>query len=108
VDDRMVDAPAQGHEEPLTRRQRVNMALRWLGFLLPLLSAYWLGLWLGFGRAGFGGFKTAVGATAVLWLAFTIALAWRRDWRGAAAITACYLLVDAWWFLLAFDVIHSD
>lgn len=61
MDDRMVDAPAQGHEEPLTRRQRVNTALRWLGFLLPLLSAYWLGLWLGFGGQGSAGSRPQLG-----------------------------------------------
>ena len=41
-------------------------------------------------------------AAAVLWLVLAAVLLVRRDWRGAAAITAVYVIVDAWWTLIAF------
>ena len=108
MDDRMVDAPAQVQNEPLTPKQTLNATLRWLGILLPLVMVYGLGLWLGFGRGSYSGFRTPVMLGAALWVGFAVTLAWRRDWRGAAAISACYVLVDAWWWLLALGVIHTD
>ncbi|MBN1630820.1 MAG: hypothetical protein JW990_13740 [Thermoleophilia bacterium] len=106
MDDRMVDGPAPVQKEPLTPRQRVNLTLRWLGIILPLAITYPVFSWIldGFQR-GSGGFLALVATAAGLWIAFTVALAWRRDWAGAAAISAFYLVVDAWWWLLALEVI---
>jgi len=110
VDDRMIGGPA-AHEEPLTPRQRVDHALRWLGILLPLIVTYpivyplvsWLGV-----DFNVHGLQVAVPVGAALWVGFTAALAWRRDWAGAAAVSVFYTLVDAWWWILALGIVHFD
>jgi hypothetical protein len=112
VDDRMEGRTAPVQNEPLTRRQRTNKTLRWLGLILPLVITYPIVLpfisWLGPEQWGLAGFQATIGFGAALWIGFTVALAWRRDWTGAAAISAFYLIVDAWWWLLALEVIHFD
>lgn len=39
--------PKQG--EPPAPGRGVNLALRYLGIILPVVVTYWLGLWLGLG-----------------------------------------------------------
>ncbi|MBC7292890.1 MAG: hypothetical protein H5T84_02060 [Thermoleophilia bacterium] len=48
--------------------------------------------------------RMAVGAA--FWIGLAVVLMCRRDWRGAAAITVFYLLVDAFWWVLALGIIH--
>lgn len=50
--------------------------------------------------------RMAVGAA--FWIGLAVVLMCRRDWRGAAAITVFYLLVDAFWWVLALGIIHFD
>ena len=103
---------ASVQNEPLTPRQRVNKTLRWLGIILPLVITYPILYpfvsWLAPEQWGLAGFRAMIAFAAALWVGFAIALAWRRDWKGALAITVFYLLVDAWWWLLALEVIHFD
>ena len=83
------------------RRGGLTKTIRWLGILLPMVLSYPLlpvdafGAW----------FRPRVIAAAVLWLVLAAVLLIRRDWRGAAAITAVYVIVDAWWTLIAFKVL---
>lgn len=78
-------------------RRRLNLTLRYLGIILPIVASYAgliladghpLGLWLG------------LGIGAVLWSAFTIVLLARRDWAGAGTVTFCYVVLSAWVWLL--------
>jgi hypothetical protein len=89
-----LEDPHRLQKEPRTRAGRVNWTLRWLGILVPLFLTYPVlpfvpveGTWWP------ARFITAVG----FWIALTAALLWRRDWRGAAAISAFYIIMDAWW-----------
>jgi len=76
---------------------RFTETVRWLGILLRLVLRYPLLPVSAFGSW----FRPRVIATALFWLALAAVLLIRRDWRGAAAITAMYVIVDAWWMLLA-------
>jgi hypothetical protein len=67
-----------------------------------------VGFWLSFVWGSLDGFRAAVALAAALWIGFAVALAVRRDWAGVAAITVFYVLVDAWWWLLALGVLHFD
>jgi hypothetical protein len=104
----MADAPPPVQKEPPVPGRGTNLTLRYLGIILPLVMTYFLGFWLGFGRAGLDGFRVAVALAAASWIGFAVALAIRRDWAGVAAITVFYALVDAWWWLLALGVLHFD
>jgi hypothetical protein len=79
----------------------LTKTIRWLGILLPMVLSYPLLPIDGFGAW----FRPRVIAAAVLWLVLAAVLLIRRDWRGAAAITAVYVIVDAWWTLIAFKVL---
>jgi hypothetical protein len=74
------------------RRGGLTKTFRWLGVLLPMVLSYPLlpvdgfGTWL----------RPRVIAAAVLWLLLAAVLLIRRDWRGAATITAMYVILDAW------------
>jgi hypothetical protein len=74
------------------RHESRAKTLQWLRVLLPLVLSYPLlpvhrfGRWL----------RPRVLARACLWLAIAAVLLIRRDWRGAAALTAMYAVVDAW------------
>ena len=101
-------APAERPEKrrvPLQRVSRVDWPLRWLGLLLPILLTYPL---LPFVEFASGWFQIRVAAGAVCWALFAAALLWRRDWRGALAISVMYVLADSWWMLPAFGVIGLD
>jgi len=108
VDDRMADAPSPVQKEPPAPGRGTNLALRYLGIILPLALTYFVGFWLSFVWGSLDGFRAAVALAAALWIGFAVALALRRDWAGVAAITVFYLLVDAWWWLLALGVLHFD
>lgn len=98
-------------EDASTGLGRISRILRWLGIIMPLVVSYpivyplvsWAGV--DFGQASA---RVLIPVAAALWLGFTVALGWRRDWRGAGAITVFYLIVDAWWWLLALGVIRLD
>jgi hypothetical protein len=84
------------------------MALRYLGLILPFVVTYWLSWVLG-ERFGSTHWTLAmVGLGAVIWIAATATLIVRRDWKGAAAISVIYVLVDAWWWIVALGVVHFD
>jgi hypothetical protein len=86
-------------EEQRDPRRRVNLALRYLGIILPMVLSYGLGAFY-FGTSdNLTGYWVAriLGAAALLGCAAALSL--RRDWHGAAAITGVYLFFDAWlWF----------
>jgi hypothetical protein len=95
---RILEARGEGPDE---RSGGLTKTVRWLGILLPMVLSYPLlpidgfGAWL----------RPRVIAAAALWLVLAAVLLIRRDWRGAAAITAVYVIVDAWWTLIAFRVL---
>jgi hypothetical protein len=84
------------------------MAVRYLGLILPFAVTYWLAPGLG-SRLESDGWRLAmVSLGAAIWIAATVTLIVRRDWKGAAAITVFYALVDAWWWIVALGVIRFD
>ena len=105
--DRMASGPARVENELPTPGRRVSRTLRWLGIILPLVMT-WLALVFVFGRGSLIGFQTALALSAALWVGLAIALGWRRDWKGALAISVFYVIADAYWWLLALRVIHFD
>jgi hypothetical protein len=86
------------------RRGGFTKTIRWLGILLPMVLSYPLLPVDAFG----GWFRPRVLAAAAVWLVLAAVLLIRRDWRGAAAITAVYVIVDAWWLLPATGVVDFD
>lgn len=79
---------------PFVTKRGIDLWLRWLGILLPLAA-----LW------GFlSGNAVPVLATAIvslaLWVGFTVALAVRRDWRGALAISVIYVILSGSWLVI--------
>ena len=89
---------------PDDRSGGLTKTVRWLGILLPMVLSYPLLPVDGFGAW----FRPRVITAAALWLVLAAVLLIRRDWRGAAAITAVYVIVDAWWTLIAFRVLNLD
>ena len=88
--------PQAEQQEPLDPRRRVNLMLRVLGIVVPLIFCYGLGA-LYFGRNGnLAGYWVARSLGAAAWLGFTAVLAVRRDWPGAAMTTVFYVFIDAW------------
>ena len=98
---RRPDGAEQGGERP----DGATKAVRWLGLLLPLLLTYPLLPFVEFGSAWF---QIRVILGAACWVGATAVLLWRRDWRGATAISGVYVLADSWWILPAFGVISLD
>lgn len=98
-----VDIEQRHHEAELSleRGGGFTKTLRWLGLLLPLVLSYPVLPVEAFG----GWFRPRVIAAAACWLILSAWLLIRRDWRGAAAITAMYVVVDAWWMLFGLRVL---
>ena len=85
-------------------RENRTKTVRWLGILLPLVLSYPILPVDGFTAW----FKPRIIAAAAVWLILAFILLVRRDWRGAAAITAMYVVADAWWTLLAFRSLRAN
>jgi hypothetical protein len=100
----LADGANERSRDPDERSGGLAKTIRWLGILLPMVLSYPLlpidgfAAWL----------RPRVIAAAALWLVLAAVLLVRRDWRGAAAITAVYVIVDAWWTLIAFRVLRPD
>lgn len=77
--------------------------VRWLGVLLPLVLSYSV-LRIG-GPAAW--LHPRVIAAVVVWMFVAAGLLIRRDWRGAAALTAMYAVADAWLTLLTFRAVRA-
>jgi hypothetical protein len=109
----MLGGPVEVQKEPKTPRERRNMGLRWLGILVPLVVTYPflfpLDLFVGWADgSSFVGFQVRMAIGAAIWVGLAAVLARRKDWAGAAAISVFYILVDAWWRILAVGLIHVD
>ena len=108
MDDRVEGGPSRGQNEPAAPGRGVNLALRYLGIILPLVTTYWLGLWLGLSWGSPAGMRAIIALGAALWIGFAVALGLRRDWAGVGAVSVFYALVDAWLWLPALGVLHFD
>ncbi|MFH0914909.1 MAG: hypothetical protein V1912_00485 [bacterium] len=108
MDDRVEGGPVRDPTEPPAPGRGVNLALRYLGIILPLVVTYWLGLWLGLSWGSLAGMQAIIAFGAALWIGFAAVLGLRRDWAGVGAITVFYVLVDAWLWLPALGVLHFD
>jgi hypothetical protein len=111
MDDRSDGGPAWTRDDRKSPRQRVNLTLRWLGIILPLVLSFpafpWLS-WLGLERGGLSGFRVRMGLGAAIWIGFTAVLVRRRDWQGAVGISLVYLVLETWWWIFVLGVLHFD
>ncbi len=86
---------ARAHE-PADPKRRVNLILRLLGVIVPMVFCYGLGAFY-LGRQGNEvGYWIARSLGGAAWLGLTAALAVRRDWPGVALTTVIYAFIDAW------------
>ena len=76
----------------------VNLALRYLGILVPFPVS--LGLFFSSGVP----WPLTMVVSLTVWLAFTVALLVRRDWQGALAITVFYIFLN--WWIIVFTALH--
>jgi hypothetical protein len=77
-------------------RRGINLSLRYLAIVLPLVVVgfYSWSFVPHFGRDGY------VAISLFLWLVFTVVLAVRRDWSGALATSVVYALINVPFLLL--------
>lgn len=77
-------------------RRAINLSLRYLGIVLPLLVICFYS-WSFVPHFGSDGY---VALSLFLWLAFTVVLGVRRDWSGALAYGVIYALINVPFILL--------
>ena len=78
---------------PFITKRGFDLWLRWLGILLPLAALWGL-------LSGRMPVLAAAIVSLALWLSFTVALAVRRDWRGALAISVIYVVFNGPWLVI--------
>lgn len=95
----------QPREAPPSPEEQVNLAIRNVGLIGPFALSYWgvfYTLWKGYPA---GAWACMIVGT-VIWAGASCMLGLRRDWRRAAAISAMYILLDAWIWLMVIGVIN--
>jgi hypothetical protein len=106
MDDRVSGNFNVEHEEPASPRRRRNLAIRYVGIILPFVLTYFVGIQaaLSGGRAGLVCLALAAG----IWAASSVALGVRRDWPGVGAVTFLYVVVDSLPWLFATGLFHAN
>jgi hypothetical protein len=90
-------------QEPPDPKRRFNLTLRVVGIVLPLVVAYGVGLFYFGAKHNSTGFYAAKAAAAAIWIVLGVALAARRDWIGAFAVTGVYVFFAGWMWLSVQD-----
>jgi len=95
--------PLPERNQPPDPKRRLNLILRYLGIILPLVVGYGLGLFYFGARDSDAGFFAARAVAAALWVGFAAVLAARRDLIGAFIVTAVYIFFGGWMWLAVTD-----
>ncbi len=105
---RRVETGANVQKEPPAPTRRLNLTLRYLGIILPLVATYLFAMLSVFRWDSSAGSLAAVAVGGAIWAGCTVFLCSRRDWAGAGAISFLYVLMNAWLWLVVLGVLNVD
>jgi hypothetical protein len=83
----------QSHKEPPTPARRQNLAIRYVGLVIPFVLTAFVPI---FSIDSMAVFLVFLSLGAAVWLTASGVLASRRDWKGALAISAVCVGLQVW------------